>query len=166
MHFRENNFAFIDSQNLNLGVRTLGWRLDFQKFRVYLKERHNVSKAYLFLGYIPENRKLYAKLREYGYELIFKPIVKLKNGTIKGNVDGELILQAMIDYQNYDRAVIVSGDGDFYCLIKHLRERNKLRAVFIPNQKSFSWLLKAKRFRLYLRYMNEFKNELRLSKEA
>jgi len=33
------NFAFIDSQNVNLGIKELGWKLDWKKFRVYLKEK-------------------------------------------------------------------------------------------------------------------------------
>ncbi len=37
-----DNFAFIDSQNLNLSIRALGWRLDFRRFRVYLKEKYEV----------------------------------------------------------------------------------------------------------------------------
>lgn len=44
------NYAFIDSQNLNLGVQDLGWQLDFKRFRVYLKEKFHVRRAYLFLG--------------------------------------------------------------------------------------------------------------------
>jgi hypothetical protein len=42
------NYAFIDSQNLNLGVKDQGWQLDFQRFRVFLKEKFGVAKAYLF----------------------------------------------------------------------------------------------------------------------
>lgn len=53
------NYAFIDSQNLNLGVRDQGWQLDFRRFRVYLKDKYNVVKAYLFLGYLEEHEKLY-----------------------------------------------------------------------------------------------------------
>ena len=34
-----NNYAFIDSQNLNLGIQKLGWKLDYRKFRVYLAEK-------------------------------------------------------------------------------------------------------------------------------
>lgn len=166
MRVHGNNFAFIDSQNVNLGIRGLGWHLDFQRFRIYLKEKYAASRAYLFLGYMPENIELYAKLRTCGYILIFKPTIKLKNGPIKGNIDAELVLQAMIDYKDYDRAIIASGDGDFYCLIKYLREKNKLRTVFIPDQERFSWLLKAKTLRPYLQYMNEAKNELRLHEEA
>jgi len=35
---QENNYAFIDGQNLNLGIRELGWKLDFKKLRIYLRE--------------------------------------------------------------------------------------------------------------------------------
>jgi len=41
----------------------------------------------------------------------------LKNGKVKGNCDAELILQAMIDIDKYEKAVLVSSDGDFACLI-------------------------------------------------
>jgi len=39
-----NNYAFIDSQNLNLGIQKLGWKLDYKKFRVYLKEKLEYKK--------------------------------------------------------------------------------------------------------------------------
>ncbi|OGH64257.1 MAG: hypothetical protein A2821_02035 [Candidatus Magasanikbacteria bacterium RIFCSPHIGHO2_01_FULL_41_23] len=54
-----SNFAFIDNQNIYQGVRELGWYLDWRKFRRYLLEKYEVEKAYLFLGYLPENDKLY-----------------------------------------------------------------------------------------------------------
>lgn len=38
----ENNYAFIDSQNLNLSIRELGWRLDFSRFRVWMRRRENI----------------------------------------------------------------------------------------------------------------------------
>lgn len=45
----ENNYAYIDSNNLNLGVRSMGWNLDFNKFRVYLKEKYSVRKTKIFI---------------------------------------------------------------------------------------------------------------------
>ncbi len=48
-----HNFAFIDSNNLYQGTRELGWNLDYQKFRNYLKTKYDAEKAYLFIGYIP-----------------------------------------------------------------------------------------------------------------
>ncbi|MEK7727796.1 MAG: NYN domain-containing protein [candidate division KSB1 bacterium] len=108
------NYAFIDSQNLNLGVRDQGWVLDFYRFRIFLKEKHGVAKAYMFLGFMQERASLYETLRRYGFDLVFKPVVRTKKNEVKGNVDAELVLQAMIDYPNYKKAVIVTGDGDFY----------------------------------------------------
>ena len=70
-----NNYAFIDSQNLNLGINKLNWKLDFRKFRVYLKEKYGVSSAYMFIGFLPENQDLYASLQKAGYILIFKLVL-------------------------------------------------------------------------------------------
>jgi len=109
----QNNYAFIDSQNLNLSIREQGWILDFQKFRTYLKDKYGIAKAFIFIGYVPQNQDLYTNLRENGYILIFKPTLNLPSGGVKGNVDAELVLHTMIEYQNYEKALIVTGDGDF-----------------------------------------------------
>lgn len=154
-----NNYAFIDSQNLNLSIRGLGWRLDFSRFRVYLREKYGVKIAYLFIGYLPENQDLYNSLQKYGYILIFKPTLKYKDGKVKGNCDAELVLQAMIDYQNYDKAIIVSGDGDFHCLIHYLAQQEKLERVLVPNKYSFSALLK-KSGANKLAFLNDLKEKL------
>lgn len=52
-----------------------------------------------------------------------------RGGKPKGNVDAELVLQAMIDYRDYERAVIVTSDGDFACLVRYLYEEGKLERV-------------------------------------
>jgi len=153
-----NNFAFIDSNNVNLGVKELGWRLDFRKFRVYLKEKYQVKKAYLFIGYLPENQELYRSLQEFGYVLIFKPVMITKDGKPKGNVDAELVLQVMIDWEKYHQAVIVSSDGDFYCLVNYLYEKNKLKRVISPNYKKCSVLLK-KAAREKIDFLDNLKNK-------
>lgn len=136
------NYAFIDAQNLNLGVQGLGWKLDFVKFRRYLKERYAVTIAYFFIGYVPANERLYLSLQKKGYVMIFKPVIPVENGEVKGNIDADLVLQAMIDYNKYDKAVIVSSDGDFYSLVKYLYFNNKLRVVISPYVGRCSSLLK------------------------
>jgi hypothetical protein len=65
-------FAFIDSQNLNMGVSCdvmrhgkkvySGWKLDFKKFRIYLKDKHKVDTAFIFIGNLPGNEGLYEYL--------------------------------------------------------------------------------------------------------
>ena len=142
MKKRENNYAFIDSQNLNLGIQSLRWKLDNRKFRIYLKEKYQIVVAYLFIGYLAENQDLYSALQSAGFVLIFKPTLPDKNGKIKGNIDADLVLQAMLDYNKYDKAVIVTSDGDFYSLVKYLYKNNKLKYVISPYVKTCSVLLK------------------------
>lgn len=155
------NYAFIDSQNLNLGVRSQGWQIDYKKFRLYLKNKFHVSQAFLFIGLVSNNQKLYIELQKAGFILIFKPTVRyFENGneTVKGNVDAELVLHAAaIQYASYDKAIIVSGDGDFACLLEFLAEHNKLLHVLAPNAK-YSQLLKP--FSSYIIRLDKLKTSL------
>ncbi|PIP52997.1 hypothetical protein COX08_03420 [Candidatus Beckwithbacteria bacterium CG23_combo_of_CG06-09_8_20_14_all_34_8] len=137
-------YAFIDSQNLNLGIKSQGWMLDFGKFRQYLRTKYKVKKTYLFIGYIPGNQKLYTYLQSVGYICIFKPTLEIKNKNkivVKGNVDADLVLHAMIEFNHYEKAIIVSGDGDFFCLIDYWYQKGKLLHIITPSQK-YSSLLK------------------------
>jgi uncharacterized LabA/DUF88 family protein len=168
-------FAFIDSQNLNLSIRNdvikkgkavyKGWKLDFKQFYIYLKDVHRVSRAYIFIGYKSGNEKLYTYLQECGFICIFKPSLEIKiNGIskIKGNCDAEMVLHTMIQYQNFDQAIVVSGDGDFYCLIEYLKDNNKLNKLLIPNKHQYSSLLT--KFSEYFEYVNNLKHKLEKQK--
>lgn len=135
------NYAFIDSQNLNLGVQSQGWKLDWRKFRQYLQDKYHISKAYLFIGYKPGNEALYTYLQQSGYLIILKPTLELPDGTVKGNVDAELVLHTMIQYKNFNKAAIVSGDGDFFCLVEYLVKNHKLLHIIAPS-KHYSKLYK------------------------
>jgi uncharacterized LabA/DUF88 family protein len=108
---------------------------------------------------------LYTSLQEAGFICVFKPTLKYLDGKTKGNCDAELVLQSMIEYSNYQKALIVTGDGDFYCLAKYLLEKDKLLSILIPNRLKFSALLKFRVFRPYLRYMNDLKNLLAYKKK-
>ncbi|MDD5221126.1 MAG: NYN domain-containing protein [Candidatus Pacebacteria bacterium] len=156
-----NNYAFIDSQNLNLGVKSQGWKLNFSRFRIFLEDKYKVKKAFIFIGYVPNNQSLYTELQKSGYICVFKPTMEIKeNGKIKikGNVDAELVLHTMIEYTNYDKAVIVSGDGDFYCLIEHLAKNGKLLKIIVPNKKHSSLLRK---FNNFIVNIQLFQNKLK-----
>lgn len=152
------SYAFIDSQNLNLGIREQGWILDFNRFRTYLWDNYSVQKAFLFIGYVPENQGLYTALQKAGYILIFKPTLALPDGKVKGNVDAELVLHTMIEYPNYDQTVIVTGDGDFACLIEYLIGKNKLLRLMIPDRNRYSSLLAKLKPKIV--FMNELKGKL------
>jgi uncharacterized LabA/DUF88 family protein len=168
---RPNTYAFVDSQNLNLGTQRMGWKLDWRKFRQYLRDKHGVTQAYMFIGYMSENEQLYEYMHELGYLVVLKPTIDVstphepadkaggpakdnpnpsdkapgdkdkEKPTIKGNVDAELVLYAMKELPNYERAIIVSGDGDFFSLAEYLEEQGKLAHILTPNWQ-YSSLLK------------------------
>lgn len=146
-----DNYAFLDGQNVFMAVKNMKWKLDFARFRVYLHDKYNVKKAYYFIGYQKNKEWLYKELTEAGYLLVHKKTIKV-NGKVKGNVDAELVLHTMIELNNFERAVIVSGDGDFRCLVKYLRDKDKLERLIVPNRNRYPSLLRE--FRPYTSFLN------------
>lgn len=163
MREKINNYAFIDSQNLYKGIRDCGWQLDFRRFRIYLAHKYHVSKAFLFIGYLPHNTNLYRALQDYGYTLIFKPTIPDRDGKTKGNVDAELVLHTMIEYPKYDQAILVTSDGDFGCLADYLYGKEKLKTVISPHYKTCSILLK-KAAKENIVFMDNLKHKLSYTK--
>ncbi len=146
----ERVYAFIDSQNLNVSTQKFGWKMDWKKFRQWLTDTYGVTKAYMFIGYIPEFESIYEQMHDAGYAVVLKPTFDMtkprpeeaekvegaepeEKKPVKGNIDAELVLWAMKEMSNYDKAIIVSGDGDFYCLVEYLEAKKRLKHVLAPN---------------------------------
>lgn len=173
------NYAFIDSQNLNMSIGSninhkgrriyYGWRLDFEKFRRFLKDKYKVEKAFLFIGNLEGQEELYETMQQAGYEVILKPTTSYTdpegNLTVKGNVDTDLVLYAAArEINNYDKAIIVTGDGDFLSLLEYLDEKNKLGKVIIPNKVRYSQLLN--KFVEYFDYASANRKKLEKDRPA
>lgn len=160
-----NNYAFIDEQNVYMSIRSQGWKLDHRRFRAYLREKYHVTRAYVFFGYRSDMESIYRDYREAGFECVFKPTLMSRDGTVKGNCDAELVLQVMIDLGSYDEAVLVSGDGDFYCVLQYLQKRQQLLVLLLPNQSRYSALYRRRWLRPYPRFMNELQDKIGYKKE-
>jgi uncharacterized LabA/DUF88 family protein len=120
---KEIVYAFIDANNLHMETsKNAGWLVNYRRLRIWLKDKFNVSIAYMFIGKVEGNELLYSSLEKNGFTLMFKPTIPGKDGNIKGNVDADLVLKAMIDFPNYDKAIIITNDGDYYSLAKYLKE--------------------------------------------
>lgn len=156
----DNNFAYIDGANLHKAIQESGWELDYGRFRVWLKDRYQVEKAYLFIGLITKNRLLYKYLQEAGFILIFKETTYDSNGKPKGNCDAELVLNAVRDFyeNNFDNVVLVTGDGDFACLANFFLEKRRLKLIVSPDSKKCSYLLR--RIQVAITFLNGLKIKL------
>ena len=141
--------------------------MDFRKFRLFLKNKYGVSRAYLFIGNKPGNESLYSSLQEQGFTVVLKPTMPFRENGVKstkGNVDAELVLySSALTYDQYDKAMIVSGDGDFLCLAEYLEAENKLLKILAPNFR-YSSLLNKYASRIYV--LGNLKNKLEYKNKA
>ena len=168
-------YAFIDASNLFYGgEKSLGWKIDYRKLLIYLKDKYKISKALYFGGveihdfdfdylknetvpveglekYLTKiinergdkmseamllllNRHLqrirfYLKLEKFGYELHLKPVklYEQDDGTTKrkANCDVDMTFYLMKEKDGFDKAIILSGDGDFLPILKYLKGKGK-----------------------------------------
>lgn len=140
---KENNFAYIDGANLYNGTRSLGWTLDYKKFRVWLKEKFSVTQAYIFIGLVPRQKNLYTYLQEAGYVLVYKEVTYDGTGHVKGNCDADLVLKVVVDFyeKKFNHVVLVSNDGDYAPLVGFLKDKKVFRSLISPSNKC-SYLLR------------------------
>jgi uncharacterized LabA/DUF88 family protein len=145
-----NNYAYIDGQNLHMGTSKSvpSWAVDLKRLRVYLSEKYSVSKAFYYLGYIQVGvvaEKLYEEIQSAGFVLVFRQHNSAMLGKKKGNVDSDIIFNVMKRIQlaeNFDKVVLVSGDGDYKMLVDFLIEIGRFKKILFPNKKFSSSLYK------------------------
>ena len=162
-------YAFIDSQNLNVGTQKFGWKMNWARFRKWLAEEYGVTKAFMFIGYIPENEALYDQMHDAGFLVVLKPTFDITKAQpeekkddeekkpVKGNIDADLVLWAMKEMSNYQKAIIVSGDGDFFSLVEYLESKGRLLHVMTPSA-HYSQLYN--QFDKYIVRLDKFRREL------
>ena len=141
------NIAFIDGQNLYYSLRDAGVKIDFKRFRVYLKDKYAVEEAYYFLGFIKnEESSLYDNLQKAGFILKFKAHNEFMAGEKKGNVDTDIVFEIMKklleNSDEFEKILIVSGDGDYKKLIDYLMKKNRFLKILLPTKTNASSLYK------------------------
>ena len=136
--------AFIDANNLHRGIKRQDWKLDYQRFRLYLRDKFHVGTAFVFIGKILGDDSLYQNYTQWGYQVVYQPTAPVRQG-VKDNCDGALIVYAMQGHyeKSYDQAVLVTGDGDFAPLAQFLKTKNALSGIIAPSGERCSLLLKS-----------------------
>ena len=136
---------YIDGNNLYRSAKELGFNINYKRLRGWLSQKYNANNIYLFIGLVPEKVKFYEYLQSCGYILVFKQTVSVGE-KIKGNCDAELVLKTVSDFyiKSFDKCILVTGDGDFGCLVEFLKENNSIEQVIATDEKKCSILLKNK----------------------
>ena len=128
-------YAFIDAQNVYQGVIAQGWRYDLRKLRVYLSDKFNVTHALFFIGQMNGRESFYTAIQSAGFIIQFRETSRGSDGKTKGNVDVNLTLMAVDTIDKYDKAILLSADGDFAPLVRYWVNKDKFGAVISPATK-------------------------------
>ena len=153
-----HNEAFIDGQNLYYSTThsDVAWKTDNFRFREYLRRKFNIERAYYFLGcFDDELQPMYDNLQEAGYILVFRKHLNVALSHKKGNVDTDIvfyIMHKLYKHENIDKIYLVSGDGDYYRLVRFLRDEGKLGKIMFPVRDYASSLYRRieQKYRMYL----------------
>ncbi len=145
---------YIDGNNLYRSAKELGFTIDYKKFRGWLRQKYSATNMYLFIGLVPDRIKFYEHLQECGFILIFKQTISVQ-GTVKGNCDAELVLKTISDFYTkaYNSCILVTGDGDFGCVVEFLKKNSVIGGVIAPDEKKCSILIKNKN--VEITFLNE-----------
>jgi len=134
------NICFIDWQNLHLWISSENWKLDLEKFRIYLKAKYKVKEAYYFLWILSkENEKLYKNLTKAWFTVVFRKHILNMTSKKKWNVDVDIVFEIMKklveENNNFKKIILVSWDWDYCKLVNYLIEKEKFEKILFPNKK-------------------------------
>lgn len=125
--------VFIDASNIIYGCNRAGWKMDFEKLFQYFTTRFGAKRILYYAGLDSQNKKqllFYELLQRFGYELHLVPVKHFSDGTRKGDVDARLAFEAMRYYNEYEKAIFLTGDGDYFWLFEYLLENGKDISLF------------------------------------
>ena len=157
---RNANTAYIDGQNLRFGTAKANnpWTVDLRRFRIYLKDKYNVSDAYYFIGaYDPKHQELYNDLQRYGYIVVFREHSESSVSRKKGNVDTDIVFMVMksiIENTGFDKIILVSGDGDYWRMVDYLISKDRFEKLLAPSKKGISSLYRKRTPDIYRDYLD------------
>lgn len=143
---------YIDGSNLYYGGRKAGWQLDYAKLKAFIERKYEivVINYYNSIGYEKDVEGKYIKdqqgkyvfnkatlkfeghLKKIGIKIISKPL-KFVNGNesiATNKLDGDIMIEALLDRDKWDELILMSGDSDFERLIKEIISLKKYVHIF------------------------------------
>ncbi|WP_108659031.1 NYN domain-containing protein [Acuticoccus kandeliae] len=135
---REKIALFIDGANLYSAARSLGFDIDYKRLLAVFGQKGYLLRAYYYTALAEDQefstlRPLIDWLDYNGYSVVTKPLKEFYDQSgrrkVKGNMDIELVIDAMEIAEQVDHIVIFSGDGDFRRLVEALQRKGRRVSV-------------------------------------
>lgn len=125
---------FIDGANMFYAQRKMGWHIDYKKVYDFYANQAQVYNAFYYTSVTnppdPGMEGFLRALTGMGYTVrrkTVKEITDQESGQIirKANLDIEIVIDMLTTADLYDRAALITGDGDFERAVEYLRGRGK-----------------------------------------
>ena len=135
---REKIALFIDGANLYSAARSLGFDIDYKRLLAEFGKKGYLLRAYYYTALAEDQefstlRPLIDWLDYNGYSVVTKPLKEFFDQSgrrkVKGNMDIELVIDAMELCEQVDHIVLFSGDGDFRRLAEAVQRKGKKFSV-------------------------------------
>lgn len=135
---REKIALFIDGANLYSAARSLGFDIDYKRLLTEFGKKGYLLRAYYYTALAEDQefstlRPLIDWLDYNGYSVVTKPLKEFYDQSgrrkVKGNMDIELVIDAMELADQVDHVVLFSGDGDFRRLAEAVQRKGKKFSV-------------------------------------
>ncbi|MCP4049812.1 MAG: NYN domain-containing protein [bacterium] len=121
--------VFVDVQNMFYSAKHISnAKLNFEKLMEKAVRGRQLIRAICYIIDTPDidQTNFTDMLKNNGYEIKCKALRQRSDGTAKGDWDMGIAIDAISLCDKLDIIVMVSGDGDFADLVKHLKSRGVL----------------------------------------
>lgn len=123
--------VFADVQNIYYTTRdAYGRSFNYRKLWQQLSKQGEIAaaNAYAIDRGDTAQQKFQSALRHIGFNVKLKPYIQRADGTAKGDWDVGITIDVLTAAPDVDRIILLSGDGDFELLLRHIWEVNSVPA--------------------------------------
>ena len=137
---REKILVAIDDSNIRKHFQEKGEQVDYKAIGASIQKNKDADYEFTFYsGYDPNNKKQVAHLefiKSLGFTMYLKPLKRVSKQKVKANLDVEIVIDLLLERENYDRVIFMSGDGDFVPLVRVLQKFGKQVKVISPRKRT------------------------------
>lgn len=126
---KQSAAIFVDVQNIYYTCRqAFGRQFNYRTLWQHLSERYDIQLAYAYAIQRSDDQqhKFQSALKHIGFDVKLKPFIQRSDGSAKGDWDVGITIDIMEAAPNVDHVILLSGDGDFELLIRHIKNKHQL----------------------------------------
>lgn len=143
----QNTIIYIDAANILLSAHVLGLEVQMPLLVKHLQDTYRGCTIVYFTGNFSRLTELFQHLEQAHVEIVRKEVYK-EDAHTKANCDVEIAHRITHDVLLHppEQIVLLSGDGDFACMLDFMQQKGIRCKVIATDPKSCSRMLKRRLF--------------------